>query len=82
MILVLDVFLILGLPYQEVQRDTAITIALLASLGFTVNRENSCLIPMQLITFLGFVIDFFRRNVEAPGRESCKSEVYLQESNH
>ena len=54
MILDLDAFFIVGSSYQE---DTAIAIALLANLGFTVNREKSCLIPTQPITFLGFVID-------------------------
>ena len=54
MILDLDAFFIVGSSYQE---DSAIAIALLANLGFTVNREKSCLIPTQLITFLGFVID-------------------------
>ena len=56
MILYLDDFLILGSTYQEVQSHTAMAVSLLESLGFTVNLEKSCLIPTQIITFLGFVI--------------------------
>ena len=55
MILYLDDFLILGSTYQEAQSHTAMAVSLLESLGFTVNLES--LIPTQIITFLGFVID-------------------------
>ena len=57
MILYLDDFLILGSTYQEAQSRTALAVFLLESLGFTVNLEKSCLIPTQIIKFLGFVID-------------------------
>ena len=57
MILYLDDFLILGSTYQEAQSHTAMAVSLLESLGFTVNLEKSCLIPTQIITFLGFVIN-------------------------
>ena len=56
-ILYLDDFPILGSPYQEAQSHTAMAVSLLASLGFTVNLEKSCLILTQIVTFLGFVID-------------------------
>ena len=56
-ILYLDDFLILGSTYQEVQSHTAMAVFLLEREGFTVNLEKSCLIPTQIITFLGFVID-------------------------
>ena len=58
MILYLDDFLILGSSYQEVQRNTIMAVTLLDNLGFTVNREKSHLILTQVITFLGFVINF------------------------
>ena len=45
MILYLDDFLILVSSYQEVQRNTTMAVTLLENLGFTVNREESCLIP-------------------------------------
>ena len=55
MTLYLDDVLITGSTYQEAQGHTAVS--LLESLGFTVNLEKSCLIPTQIITFLGYVID-------------------------
>ena len=57
MILYLYDFLLLGSTYQEAQSHTAMAVSLLESLGFTVDLEKSCLIPSQIITFLGFVID-------------------------
>ena len=57
MILYLVDFLILGSTDQEAQSRTAMAVSLLESLGFTVNLEKSCLIPTQILTFLGFVID-------------------------
>ena len=57
MILYLYDFLLLGSTYQEAQSHTAMTVSLLESLGFTVDLEKSRLIPSQIITFLGFVID-------------------------
>ena len=57
MILYLYDFLILGSSYQAAQSHTAMAVSLLESLGFTVDLEKSSLIPSQIITFLGFVID-------------------------
>ena len=57
MVLYLDDFLILGSTFQEAQSHSAMAVSLLESLGFAVNLEKSCLVPTQILTFLGFVID-------------------------
>ena len=72
MILYLDDFLILGSTYQEAQSHTAMAVSLLESLGFTVNLEKSCLIPTQIITFLGFVIDSTVEALSLPQEKVAK----------
>ena len=72
MILHLDDFLILGSTYQEAQSHTAMAVSLLESLGFTVNLEKSCLIPTQIITFLGFVIDSTVEALSLPQEKVAK----------
>ena len=72
MILYLDDFLILGSTYQEVQSHTALAVSLLESLGFTINREKSRLIPTQIITFLGFVIDSTVETLSLPQEKVVK----------
>ena len=66
MILYLDDFLILGSSYQEVQSHTAMAVTLLENLGFTINREKSCLTPTQVLTFLGFVINSTLETLSLP----------------
>ena len=72
MILYLDDFLILASTYQEAQSHTAIAVSLLESLGFTVNLEKSCLIPTQIITFLGFVIESTAETLSLPQEKVVK----------
>ena len=72
MILYLDDFLILGSTYQEAQSHTALAVSLLESLGFTINREKSRLIPTQIITFLGFVIDSTVETLSLPQEKVVK----------
>ena len=72
MILYLDDFLILGSTYPEAQSHTAMAVSLLESVGFTVNLEKSCLIPTQIITFLGFVIDSTVEALSLPQEKVAK----------
>ena len=72
MILYLDDFLILGSTYQEAQSHTALAVSLLESLGFAINREKSRLIPTQIITFLGFVIDSTVETLSLPQEKVVK----------
>ena len=72
MILYLDDFLVLGSTYQEAQSHTALAVSLLESLGFTINREKSRLIPTQIITFLGFVIDSTVETLSLPQEKVVK----------
>ena len=74
MILYLDDFLILGSSYQEVQRNMIMAVTLLESLGFTVNREKSRLIPTQVLTFLGFVINSTLETLSLPEEKVLKVE--------
>ena len=76
MILYLDDFLILGSTYQEAQSHTALAVSLLESLGFTINREKSRLIPTQTITFLGFVIDSTVETLSLPQEKVVKVKPF------
>ena len=76
MILFLDDFLILGTTYQGAQSHTAMAVSLLKSLG-SLSIWKSCVIPAQIITFLGSVIHC--RSTKPPTGESCKGEIPLLE---
>ena len=40
-----------GSTFQDCEKNVSVTVNLLCSLGFTLNREKSVLIPSQSITF-------------------------------
>ena len=43
--------------FQVCLKNTRIIISVLESLGFTINREKSVIVPVQRIMFFGFIID-------------------------
>jgi hypothetical protein len=53
----LDDILLIGSSLEETHRFTKMTISLLESLGFIINKEKSNLNPTQIITFFGFTIN-------------------------
>lgn len=57
------------------------TVALLESLGFTVNREKSCVIPTQVITYLGFVIDSTVETLSLPREKVVKVKSLCNKAN-
>ncbi|KAJ8043910.1 TBC1 domain family member 10B [Holothuria leucospilota] len=54
----LDDWLLVGRSAQEMSDLTAYTVSLLENLGWIVNVEKSSLIPTQMITYLGAILDF------------------------
>ena len=56
-IIYLDDLLIMNQSPAELQSQVNQTVLLLESLGFTINREKSQLVPSQQIRFLGFQVD-------------------------
>ena len=61
MIFYLDEFLFLSSSYREVWIRSARAVTLRQNVGFTVNREKSCLTPIQMLTFLGFSYSTLQR---------------------
>lgn len=51
-------------------------VSLLESLGFTVSLEKSCLIPTQIITFLGFVINSTVEALRLPQEKVVKVKSF------
>ena len=51
---------------QEAQRKASLAVTLLENIGFTVNREKSCLSPTQAINFLGLVISSTAETLSLP----------------
>ena len=78
MIFYLDEFLFLSSSYREVWIRSARAVTLRQNVGFTVNREKSCLTPIQMLTFLGFPIRLHSGNTQSPRRESFEREVFVQ----
>ena len=56
-IIYLDDLLIMNQSPVELQSHVNQTVSLLESLGFTINREKSQLVPSQQVRFLGFQVD-------------------------
>ena len=53
----LDDFLLISSSMQECELNLKVTMNLLCSLGFMINKQKCQLIPAQTCTFLGFVVD-------------------------
>lgn len=56
-VIYLDDILCFGDDYEECKKNVDITIQLLESLGFIINKEKSCLVPKQKCKFLGFLLN-------------------------
>ena len=52
--------------YQVCLKNAKSMVAVLESLGFTINKQKSVLIPTQIITFFGFELDSVRFLVILP----------------
>ena len=50
-VIYLDDFLLLGFSVEETQKYTEMSMSLLESLGFIINKEKSILIPTQVLTW-------------------------------
>jgi hypothetical protein len=72
LIIYLDDILIIGPSAQEATRSTIMAMALLESLGFTLNRAKSILTPTPTIQFLGFSIDSTTMRVSLPSEKITK----------
>ena len=49
--------------------QTAATLELLESLSFLVNYKKSHLLPTQVITFFGFIVDSTKRQLSLPSEK-------------
>ncbi|XP_066600551.1 uncharacterized protein [Prorops nasuta] len=62
----LDDWLIFGNTYDDCLKKLVLTIGVLESLGFIVNREKSSLIPKNSCQFLGMVLTSSEMTIELP----------------
>ena len=56
-VLYIDDSLVFGLSFSKMVRDIDFVLDVYRKSGFTVNMDKSILIPVQKITFLGFIFD-------------------------
>ena len=56
-VMYIDDALIVSPTEKQCQIDTTVTLTLFDRLGFTINKEKSCLQPTQEITYLGFLLN-------------------------
>ena len=59
-VLYLDDWLVIGRTREEVLRAREFVLKLTLELGIIINKEKSCLVPSQIIEYLGLVIDTHR----------------------
>jgi hypothetical protein len=74
----LDDILIAHLKACRLAEQVKITVDLLESLGFLVNRDKSDLIPRQSTVFLGFTIDTVSFTLTLPQMKMLKLQRFLQ----
>lgn len=60
----LDDILLLGNSYSSCLRNISTSVELLKRLGFSINKDKSCMIPSQNCCFLGFILDSQRMTLE------------------
>lgn len=65
-VIYLDDILIMNTSAQKIREQTTLTVTLLEGLGFQVNQAKSQLEPLQVLEFLGFVIDSIKRELSLP----------------
>lgn len=63
----LDDLLILAYSAHQANTHTSSLIAHLQSLGFVINRENSCLTPSQEVCFLGLELNSIENRARSSG---------------
>ncbi|KAJ8918504.1 hypothetical protein NQ315_015209 [Exocentrus adspersus] len=68
----LDDFLLLGKSQQDCSRHVQLTISLLESLGFVINRDKSVLIPNTSWKYLGFLFNSLSMTIELPQEKRQK----------
>ena len=75
----IDDSLYLDNSYEKLEIHTQRAMALLKSLGFTINKEKSSITPSTQITHLGFVIDSSTYTISLPNKkiERIESECSL-----
>lgn len=81
----LDDFFLLGLTREECSKNIQLTISVLESLGFLLNREKSVLSPNVRCKFLGFIFDSVHMTIELPPEKREKilkaiSEILTRKS--
>lgn len=65
-VIYLDDILIMNTSREGSQEHTALVVTLLECLGFQVNYQKSHLVPIQILEFLGFVVDSIKRELRLP----------------
>lgn len=65
-VIYLDDILLFGNTFSDCLENINTTAALLESLGFTINREKSCMTPSHTCQFLGFNYDSINMTLELP----------------
>ena len=71
-----------GSTFQDCEKNVSVTVNLLCSLGFTLNREKSVLIPSQSITFLGFILNSVQMTVSLTPTKAMKLQLKATELLH
>ena len=79
----LDDWLLVGRSAQESTDITSYTVSLLEDLGWIVNQEKSSLIPSQILTYLGAVLDLKTGRVcPSPQRVQVLQDTVLSLVSH
>ena len=76
---------LLGTSFDDCHRNVEMTTTLLDSLGFTIHPDKSCLVPTQVLTYLGFILDSVDMTVSLTKEKAAKivklSQI-LKRKNH
>lgn len=68
-IIYIDDIIILGDTKKECAASVEALVALLEELGAVINKEKSCLSPVQRIEYLGFTIDSAKMEISVPTKK-------------
>ena len=75
----LDDFLILASSLYMTKIHTKWTLDVLEWLGFSVNREKSSLVPLQVLEYLGIMLDLQNLSLSLPQEKVVKILAFCQE---
>ena len=76
LIIFLDDIAVLGNSFADCSQNVLTVIQVLEEMGFIVNTEKSCLVPKQVATYIGYLLDTRQMKISLPEEKLAKISMF------